>query len=586
MKNAALKKKEIVSIKVVERLKESLVDEGLITKDMLRTAEEAAHREGEILGRTLVRLGFITEEKILTFIGEKMQIPYVNLGNFIVDPKVLERIPLKKAHRYNVIPLFEIEGILTVAMSDPMDIISLDEITSLAGCMVEPVISSEENIKTAIEKWYGQSDAKKDIMEQLLEAFHEIEEKEESPHKYTEQLDEARLRKEAEEPPIIRLVNTIIVEAVLEKASDIHFEPKKDSMQVRFRIDGFLYPRQALPAKLIPPIISRIKIMSGLDISKRNIPQDGRIAVNMRDKNVYIRVSTLPSMYGENIVLRILDRDRKITALSDLGFSEEDLHIFSRMIEATRGIILATGPTGSGKTTTILSALTALNREEKNVMTVEDPIEYEIQGVVQSQVNFKQGFTFASALRSILRQDPDIIYVGEIRDKETVEMAVRAALTGHLVLSTLHTNDAVGAITRLRDLGVERGLIGYVLNCSFAQRLVRCNCSRCMIEYTPDSCILQSLGIFSDGPFYRGKGCEFCKNIGYKGRTGLFEILVIHENIRTLIAKNASEKEISEASRAFGMNTLIEAGREKVIKGITTVEELKRVTMDVTAPSV
>lgn len=564
---------KIVNIRVLNRLKQALVNEGLVTKEQLRAAETTAQHENESLSKILIRLGFVTEEQLASFIEGKIHVPYVNLKNYIIDRKTLDLIPEKIARRYKIIPLFKIEGVLTVAMSDPLDIVSIDEISAVAGCKkVEPVIASAESINTAINQWYGIGEARQELIEELVKEFKEIE----TDQQYEREITEIRLKKEASDPPIIKLVNSFITQAVLEGASDIHFEPKRDSMLVRFRIDGFLYDRHQLPNRLIAPITSRIKIISRLDISMRRIPQDGRIGLIIRDKNIDIRTSTFPSMYGENIVLRILDKTGGIPTLSELGFSDEDLSAIKKVIKATKGIILATGPTGSGKTTTIYSAINALNTIDKNIMTIEDPIEYEIGRIVQSQVDLKAEVTFANALRSILRQDPDIIYVGEIRDFETAEIAVRAALTGHLVLSTLHTNNAVGAITRLHDIGVEAGLLESVLNCSFAQRLARRICPRCIEQYQPDENLLKKLGLPIDAKFYRGRGCESCSGVGYSGRIGVFEILVINKDIKRLVAKKASEGEIMEVAKAHGMKTLLEDGLLKATKGITTLEEIER----------
>jgi len=576
MVNPSPEKGKIISIKALDRLKQALVTEGLVTKEKLRVAEIAAHRENETLSRVLVRLGFVTEEQLVSFIGEKMHVPYVNIKNYTIDRQILECISEKIARRYNIIPLFKIEDVLTVAMSDPLDIISIDDISRVAGCEVEAAIASNESINVAIDQWYGIGDARKELIEQLAEEFEETEKEEEA--QYSKEITEIRLKKEASEPPVVKLVNSFIAQAILEGASDIHLEPKKDSMVVRLRIDGFLFNRQKLPIKLFNRITSRIKIMSGLDISKRRIPQDGRMGLVIRDKSIDIRTSTYPTMHGENIVLRILDRSKGMPTLSELILADDYLDTFKRVIRATRGIILATGPTGSGKTTTIYSFINALNKEDKNIMTIEDPIEYEIEGLVQSNVDHKSGITFANALRSILRQDPDIIYVGEIRDVETAEIAVRAALTGHLVFSTLHTNDAVGAITRLIDIGVETGLVGSVLNCAFAQRLVRRICLRCKKEYQPDESFLKRLGLSLDTKLFKGEGCEVCDGIGYRGRVGIFEIIVIDREISKLIAKKASEDEIREAAREQGMKTLFEDGLLKAKEGVTTLEEVIRVT--------
>jgi len=578
MINPAQEKGKVVSIKILDRLKQALVNEGVITTEQLAVAETTAQSENESLARILVQLNFVTEEQVVSFIGEKMHVPYVNINNYSVDREVLDLIPEKIARRYNIIPLFKIENVLTVVMSDPLDIISIDDISAVAGCKVEAAIASYDSIDAAIDQWYGIGDVRKQVIKQLAKDFKDVERQEEL--QYVTAVSEIHLKKEASEKPIVNLVNSYIAQAMLEGASDIHLEPKRGYMKIRFRIDGFLYDRHQLPARLIVPITSRLKIMSGLDISNRRIPQDGRIGLIVRDRTIDIRTSTFPSMYGENVVLRILDKTRGIPTLSQLGFSDEDLNIFKKLIKATKGIMLATGPTGSGKTTTICSAINGLNTAEKNIMTIEDPIEYEIKGVVQSHVDPKSGATFANAFRSILRQDPDVIYIGEIRDTETAEIAVRAALTGHLVISTLHTNDTVGAITRLSDIGIETGLIESVLNCTFAQRLVRRICPKCKKEYHPDEALLKSLGLSLDTKFYKGSGCGFCGGIGYKGRTGIFEILVVNRGIKRLIAKKASEDEIIKAARAQGMKSLHKDGLLKTIKGITTLDEVIRVTAE------
>ena len=569
-------KGKLISIKVLDRLKQALVNEGLVTKEQLRVAEITAQRETETLSKILVRLGFVTEEGLVRFIGEMMHVPYVNIGNYAIDREVLDRIPEKMVRRYKIIPLFLIEDILTIAMADPLDIISIDDISKVAQCKIEVVIAAKDGIDVAIDQWYGTGESRHQLIEQLADEFKHDEIEEES--RQAKEITELRLKKQAAEPPIVKLVNGFIAQAILESASDVHLEPKRDHMEIRLRIDGFLYHRHRLPVRLIPPITSRIKVMSGLDITKRKIPQDGRIGLTIRNKSIDIRTSTFPSMHGENIVLRILDKTKGVPALSDLSLSGEDLNTFKKVIKNTKGIILATGPTGSGKTTTIYSFIDTLNKGAENIMTIEDPIEYEIQGIVQTHVDRKAGVGFAEAIRSMLRQDPDIIYVGEIRDPETAEAAVRAALTGHLVLSTLHTNDAVGAVTRLREIGIETGLIGSVLNCSFAQRLVRKICPRCKTEYPPDEKLLGKLGLPSDSKFYKGGGCEFCSAIGYRGRIAIFEIADIRKNIGSLIAKNASEDAIREALREQGMKTLFEDGLQKAKEGITTIEEVMRVT--------
>lgn len=579
MAEPASKRENVVRITMHDRLKQILVNEGVVTKENIRVAEIKAQNEKEPLRKTLIKLGFVTEEQIVRLIEEKMQIPHVNIKNYTIDRNVLQLIPEKIARRYEIIPLFKIENVLTIATSDPFNIVPLDDMSALTGYKVEPVVASQESIKIAIDQWYGIGDGQKTLIEELIE---DVETAKEIAELEARGLTGIHLKHEADEPPIIKMVNSFIIQAVLEGASDIHLEPKRDYMTIRFRIDGVLYDRHQILASLSAPVTARIKIMSGLDISNRRMPQDGRVNLTIRDRKIDIRTSIFPSMYGENVVLRILDKTRGTPKLLELGFSDKDLNAMRKMIKATKGIILVTGPTGCGKTTTIYSAINELSRSNKNIMTIEDPIEYEIDGIVQSQINPKAGVTFANALRSILRQDPDIIYVGEIRDLETAEIAVRAALTGHLVLSTIHTNDAVGAIVRLGDVGIEPSLIASVLNCSFAQRLVRRVCKRCVQEIQPDVSLLKRYGLPSEIKYYRGEGCNFCHGSGYLGRIGIYEILILDSDIRRLITNRASENEITKTAREKGMKTLLEDGLLKVTKGITTLDEVLRVTMEET----
>lgn len=577
MSDPTRNKETVVTIQVLGRLRQALVEEGLLTAEQLKAAGMRAGRDNEPLGQVLVNMGFVTVEQLAGFIGEKLHIPCVDIGNYAIDPKVLELIPGEIARRRRILPLFRIEDALTVAMPDPLDVISLDEISRIAGCRVEPVIASAGSIEAAIDQWYGAGEAREKLIGELAGELRETERG--GQRQDDRETVEIRLRKEAQEESVIKVVNSLIAQSLVEGASDIHLEPKRDGLLVRFRIDGFLYEKHRLPAGAIAPVASRIKIISGLDIANRRIAQDGRIGLTVRDRSIDIRTSTFPSLHGENVVLRILEKSREIPSLAELGLSERDLHAFQEVLRATKGIILATGPTGSGKTTTIFSAINALNAGDKNIMTVEDPIEYEIEGVVQSQVEPRAGHTFANALRSILRQDPDVIYVGEIRDLETAEIAVRAALTGHLVISTLHTNDAPGGIRRLNDIGIGAGLLEPALNGCLAQRLVRKLCPRCRQEYRPDQGLLKRLGLGPETTLYRGAGCEFCSGIGYRGRIGIFQILVVKKEVRRLIAGEAPLGQIRKVARDQGMKTLFEDGMAKVKKGITTLEEVMRVTL-------
>ncbi|GBE05843.1 type II secretion system protein E [bacterium BMS3Abin10] len=568
-------KGDIVNSRTLDRFKQAMVIDNLITAEKLRAAEDIAQQKNKPLINVLVEMGLLTKEKIISFLGEKFHIPYVNITDYTIDRETLDYIPEKIARRYNVIPLFIIENILTVAVSDPMDIIALDEISAVANRKIEPVIAAAEGIGVAIDQWYGVGNTRKELIEQLAKELQETE-REKQP-KYTG-VAEIRLKKEASEPPVVQLVNSFIAQAILEGVSDIHLEPRRNFMAVRFRIDGLLYDRHKIPARFIAPITSRIKIMSAMDISLRRVPQDGRMSLNIRDKRIDVRTSNFPSMFGENIVLRLLDKNKGVPALSELGMSGRDLDSFGKMVKAKKGIILITGPTGSGKTTTIYSAINTMQKESRNIITIEDPVEYEIEGLVQGQVDPKVGVTFASALRSILRQDPDIIYVGEIRDHETAEISVRSALTGHLVISTLHTNDAAGTIIRLMDIGIDPGLIASVLNCSMAQRLIRRVCPRCKKQYGPDSGLLKELDLPADAKYYRSEGCDYCNGIGYKGRIGIYEILVISREVRKLIDGKSSENEIIKMARSQGMRSMFEDGLRKALKGITTIDEVRRAT--------
>jgi type IV pilus assembly protein PilB len=553
MAEKSAKTNNVLYVRDLVNLRKILLDEKLVTEEKLKSAEMRAQSENISLSKALIKAGYATEEQLTKIIGEKEKIPYIDIKKYTIERDILSLIPEKIARQYKVIPLFKIEDVLTVAMYDPENVIEIDNIARMVGMEVETVISSEESINFAIDQWYGVGEARKTLVDELakeLEQAVRIETKE-----YKDEIAELRLVKESEEAPIVKIVNSFIVQAMLEGASDIHLEAKKDHMLVRFRIDGFLYNRDKLPSRLVLPITSRVKILAGMDIAQRRLPQDGRLGIVIRNRLIDIRTSTIPSIYGENVVLRLLDKSKGVPSLSELGFSSEDLIGFKKVLKSSQGILLATGPTGSGKTTTIFAAVSSMRTEDKNIMTIENPIEYEIEGIVQSQINDKAGVTFASTFRAILRQDPDIIYVGEIRDLETAEIAVRASLTGHLVLSTLHTNDAVGAITRLKDIGIEAGLISDVLKCSFAQRLVRRICVQC-----------------------KGKGCNFCSNIGYRGRVGIYEILHVNRDIRLLIAKNASEDEIRDAARKSGMKSLYEDGLLKVKAGITKLEEVQKAT--------
>jgi type IV pilus assembly protein PilB len=528
-------------------LGESLVEKGIITEEQLKQAQFEAQSSAKPLRQILVRKNFITEDDLATFLSQQLNLPRIDLTNYLTDPKIVDLVPEELARKYLVIPVLKIANTLTVAMVDPLNVFALDELRMKTGLEIEPALSTETEIKKALDEHYQA----KGTMEEVID---KIDQKE-LGIKVGEELEVKKLQGIAEEPPVIKLVNLMIIEAVRQGASDIHIEPEEDVLRTRFRIDGRLHERISPPKYLQSAIISRIKIMANLDIAERRLPQDGRIQMKMEGRDIDIRVSSVPTIYGENIVLRILDRSNVMLDLNQLGFSSQTLEKYKQLITRPYGIILVCGPTGSGKTTTLYASLNTINSEEKNIITIEDPIEYHLAGIRQMQVNPKVKLTFANGLRAVLRQDPDIIMVGEIRDLETAEIAVQAALTGHLVFSTLHTNDAPGAITRLVDMGVEPFLISSSVIGILAQRLVRTICKEC-----------------------KGKGCKSCFSTGLKGRIGIYELMLTDEKIRELTLSKASSDEIRKSAYKAGMQLLHEDGEEKIKQGITTKEEVMRVT--------
>jgi type IV pilus assembly protein PilB len=563
-----------------------LVGLGVITPDQLRKITQEQRQAGERLEQTIVRLGYAKEEAALQFLADYFNLPFVDLDTYLIDEKVVQMIPEEMVRRHTLIPLFKIGETLTVAMANPLNIHALDEVRNKVKTDLEIAISTETKIKKAIDQHYG---AASTIVESTFQQFmrgnvggpslgsadyrktHDLVVKELQPGM-------------VEDAPAARMFDLIMIEAIRDRASDIHLEPDERALRVRFRIDGFLYESLALPKQVHPSLTSRIKILAEMDIAETRLPQDGNFNVKMEKRGFEIRVSTFPTIYGENVVLRILDQTSSLFTLEDLGFSEDILNLCKQLIRRPNGIILVTGPTGSGKTTTLYSFLNLINTKDKNIITIEDPVEYRLPLIRQTQVNPKAGITFAAGLRSILRQDPDVIMIGEIRDRETSEIAHQAALTGHLVLSTLHTNDASEAISRLMDIGVEPYLISSSVIGVLAQRLVRTICPQCKTSYSEDPSALSELSdeaLKAKEPLtlYRGKGCINCKQSGYRGRTGLFEFLFINDKIKQLISEKASTQLIREtANKTVGMVSLREDGLRKVLKGITTLEEVDRVT--------
>ena len=561
-----------------------LLEKGLITPEQLEHALNEQQKSNGLLGRILVDLGFVTEADILSTLGAQTGMPAADLSKTNIPPEVLERVSAPIAKVYKIIPVKMEENILYIAMADPLNINVLDDLRFMLECEVRGMVSNEKDIGEAIAKYYGEKtetvqDVLKDMESGAIEIKGGIDETEEDIH------DVATLQELAHQVPVVKLLNLVLIQAIKDKASDLHFEPFEDQFKIRYRVDGMLYEMIPPPRHLALAVTSRIKVMAGMDIAERRLAQDGRIELNMGGREVDLRISTLPTLYGESVVIRILDRGSVMLSLDQIGLLEENLKLLRDLIKKPNGIILVTGPTGCVKTTTLYSALKEINSPEDKIITTEDPVEYNLAGIIQVQIRPHIGLTFSKCLRSILRQDPDKILVGEIRDLETAEMSIQASLTGHLVLSTLHTNDAAGTIARLIDMDIEPFLITSTLEAIIAQRLVRKICSSCKEEYSPDEEELFLIGLKPEDvkgkKFYRGKGCEVCNGIGYKGRTGILEILVINDEIRTLIVNKATAGDIRSKSREKGMSMLREDGLKKIWMGITTIEEVARETQGV-----
>jgi type IV pilus assembly protein PilB len=562
-----------------------LVKRGVISSEQLGKAILEQRRAGERLERTLIRLKFADEFRVFQGLAEYSDLPFVDLDTYRIDEKVVNLIPEDLARRHRLIPLFKIGTTLTVAMSDPLNIHALDEIKSKTKIDVEIAISPDEKIQKAIDQHYGFSVTRlQKSLEQYAKGNGEEPVGEASEYRKTYELA-ARdfVVGQIEETPTTQLFDIIMIQAIRDRASDIHFEPDEKALRIRFRIDGFLYEFLTLPKSIHPSLTSRMKVLAEMDIAETRLPQDGNFNVKLEDRSFEIRVSTFPTIYGENVVLRLLDQTSSMIKLEELGFAEEMLHRFKQLLRRPNGIILVTGPTGSGKTTTLYACLNVINSMDKNIITIEDPVEYRLALIRQTQVNLKAGITFAKGLRSILRQDPDVIMVGEIRDLETSEVAIQAALTGHLVLSTLHTNDAAEAVTRLTDIGVQPYLISSSVVGVLAQRLIRTICPNCKVSYQANPAVLAELGEdFSKSKepvtLYRGKGCKNCKQSGYLGRMGIFELFFVNEKIKQLISEKASTQVIRQTTKGHvGMLSLREDGLQKVLKGLTTIEEIDRV---------
>jgi type IV pilus assembly protein PilB len=556
-----------------KKLGQILVEGGLLSQKQLEQALPYQKRSQLKLGQFLVREGIVSESHIVDLVSNQLKLEKYKPDKFTLDIDLANLLPADIAHKYQAAPLKKSGLLLTIAMIDPLDINALDAIEVYTNCEAEAVICTEQHLNQLLSSLYGTYAGIGGVLEDMEEM--EIDKNPEKSQAL-EDVEVSSLQGMAEEAPVVRLVNSILSQGVREGASDIHISPEKEFVQVRFRVDGKLHEVPAPPKSMFLPIISRLKILANMDIAISRIPQDGRFTVKMKNKDINIRASTIPSIYGENMVLRLLDTSNSIYSLERLGMTESDRKRLEDMVAKPYGMILSTGPTGSGKSTSLYSILKKINTPEINIITVEDPVEYRIEKIRQVQLNRKAGMTFAGGLRSILRQDPDVIMVGEIRDSETATIAVQAALTGHRMLSTLHTNDAAGAITRFMDMGIEPFLVSSVMLVSFAQRLVRRVCPNCKAPYKPPAEALRhwKMDKIKNTNFLQGKGCFNCMHTGYKGRTGIFEVLVIDDMVKDLILKRASAHELSRAVLEVGnFVPLKDNAAQKVITGITTLEE-------------
>jgi len=544
-----------------------LIKEGFVTQEMIEKARAETKRTGLRMDVALEKLGYITAEDIIKVHAIDMGVPYINLNDYVIDVELIELIPKNLVERYNAVPLFKIGDTLTIGMVDAHDIKAMDTMRKASKVdMIESVLVSEKGIQRVLDLYYGASGSVEEIAKTFESNGNAVEE---------EVQEVAQL---GEEAPVIKLVNAMIEKAVKERASDIHIEPEEDCLRIRSRVDGLLHEVTTLSKKLQEAVISRIKILSKMDIAESRKAQDGRMQLKLENKDIDIRVSTFPTIHGENVVMRLLDRSSVLLGLKELGFSEKNRKEFNKLIRFPNGIILVTGPTGSGKTSTLYSALTTISSMEKNIVTIEDPVEYELLLIRQTQVYPKAGITFANGLRGILRQDPDVIMVGEIRDKETADVAIQASLTGHLVFSTLHTNDASSALTRLVDMGIEPFLVSSSVIGILAQRLVRLICTKCKEKSKPNKDVLKNLHIKPGTTFYHGKGCSKCNKTGFAGRTAAVELLLIDKDMRMMIDAKKSADEIKKKAIKIGMKVLYDDALSKAKDGLTTLDEVLRVT--------
>jgi type IV pilus assembly protein PilB len=560
-----------------------LEEAGLVNQDMTKALQRDCQELGVPLKQAFISQGIVSEDDILELVAKNQGMEVVSLGGLRVTPELVDQVPPKTARMFRVFPVWFDESTLKVALSDPFNLSVTDDLHRILDKTVIPVVAPEADIERFIKKYYEGNEVSQMYEDFTEEIFEETGETTDFQDTYSD-LDLDPSKRDEEQPAVVRFVDLIFKQAVHDRASDIHMEPQKGQLRVRFRIDGVLHEVPNPPQRWQPAILSRLKVMSGMDLAEKRVPQDGRIKLNMPGKKLDVRVNCLPSLHGETIVMRILDQSSVLLGLGDVGFLPDTVALFESLIKSPTGIILMTGPTGSGKTTTLYAALGTINTPESKIITVENPVEYQLDGICQAQVNEEIGLDFAAALRTMLRQSPDVIMVGEIRDLVTAEIAIRAALTGHLVFSTLHTNDAPSAPTRLIDMGVKPFLVASALQAAVAQRLIRRICPYCQTEYTPHPEEIAEIGAdpekFIDQTFVRGEGCERCGDSGYRGRTAIHEIMVVNSAIRRMIMDVRSAKEVKRVAVRTGMRSLRMDGWEKILLGQTTIPEIMRVTQD------
>jgi type IV pilus assembly protein PilB len=552
-----------------KQLGQILLEQGLISEEHLQLALEEHRTTPKSLGRVLIDLGYIRERDLVRALAEQVGLEFVDLTEYRIDAAVAALLPEALSRRYRALPIGEEDGKLLVAMSDPANVYALDDIRSITGRDVRPVVATSNDVEQAIQKFSGMGDQVEALATEAAEAFGE-------------EADLTQVQAAVEDAPIVKLVQAIMTQASADRASDVHIEPTEKDVRVRFRVDGVLHEVMHSPKSIQGGLISRLKVMGDLNIAEKRVPQDGRVSLRVNNRSLDLRLATLPTVHGEKIVIRILDKSNALLELSELGFLPDAFKVYERSFRKPYGAILVTGPTGSGKSTSLYATLNILNQIDRHIVTVEDPVEYRLPGVNQIQVNPKAGLTFASALRSILRADPDIILIGEIRDRETAMIAVESALTGHMVLSSLHTNDAPSAITRLIEMEVETFLVASAIDCVVAQRLARKLCDKCKEAFTPEPMELLEAGypesrIPDLGEFFRPVGCNSCSNTGYRGRIGLYEVMPMSEEIERLTVERASAEMVKRVAAEQGMQSLRDDGLEKAVLGITSIEEIARV---------